>query len=303
MNYQDVTMSFFSIFSKSQPKSDLEKQIEFDGVDHAISRLTGVTLNKISTQAVAYQFVLEELESASIGNSLSKAFVKNSGVDSSEYKGAMGNSMTEVDGPEGPQQFLRFIGMQLSEPLRVQVSLGVVDGVMQHFSLGKYKKIKPSVDHNLFLKEIGVNVLAIISNNEVIYINEGSDYLYEIDSDGDAKLLGRSANLVLIDQATGFRLETFVAFNEEESYSLFTARIGMQERFNFLIQKLYGFYMKNIPILLSATGNYSSQYMYTYRVYKKESSLLLLNNSDDGVMITCHEILRGTGDQMKKIFW
>lgn len=296
-------MSFFNMFNKSQPKSDLEKQIELDGVEHAIHRLTEVTLNKIGSKEIAYQFILEELEGASMGNSLSKDFAKTSGINPIEYKGAMDNSMIEVDGPEGPQQFLRYIGMQLSESLRVQVSLGVVDGVMKHFSLGKYKGQKISVDHNLFLKEIGVNVLAIISNDEVIYINKESNQLYEIDSDGDAKLIGRSANMVLIDQATGARLETFVAFDEEESYALFTAKIGMQERFNFLIQNLYGFYAKNIPVLLNATSNYASQYIYTYRVYKKDGSLLFLNNSDQGVVINSDEILRGSGDQMKTIFW
>ena len=297
-------MSFFNMFNKSQPKSDLEKQIELDGVEHAIHRLTEVTLNKIGSKEIAYQFILEELEGASMGNSISKGFAKASGINPIEYKGAMDNSMIEVDGPEGPQQFLRYLGMQLSESLRVQVSLGVVDGVMKHFSLGKYKGQKISVDHNLFLKEIGVNVLAIISNDEVIYINKESNKLYEIDSDGDAKLIGRSAIMVLIDQATGARLETFVAFDEEESYALFTAKIGMQERFNFLIQNLYGFYAKNMPVLLNATtSNYASQYIYTYRVYKKDGSLLFLNNSDQGVVINSDKILRGSGDQMKTIFW
>lgn len=296
-------MSFFNIFNKSKPKSDLEKQIELDGVEHAIRRLTEVTLNKIGSKEIAYQFILEELEGASMGNSLSKDFAKTSGINPIEYKGAMDNSMIEVDGPEGPQQFLRYIGMQLSEPLRVQVSLAVVDGVMKKFALGKYKGQKISVDQNLFLKEIGVNVLAIISNDEVIYINKESNQLYEIDSDGDAKLIGRSANMVLIDQTTDTRLETFVAFDEEESYALFTAKIGMQERFNSLIQNLYGFYAKNIPTLLNATSNYASQYVYTYRVYKKDGSLLFLNNSDQGVVINNDEILRGSGDQMKTIFW
>lgn len=296
-------MSFFNMFNKSQPKSDLEKQIELDGVEHAIHRLTEVILNKIGSKEIAYQFILEELEGASMGNSISKGFAKASGINPIEYKGAMDNSMIEVDGPEGPQQFLRYLGMQLSESLRVQVSLGVVDGVMKHFSLGKYKEPKISVDHNLFLKEIGVNVLAIISNDEVIYINKESNKLYEVDSDGDAKLIGRSANMVLIDQTTGARLETFVAFDEEESYALFTAKIGMQERFNFLIQNLYGFYAKNMPVLLNATSNYASQYIYTYRVYKKDGSLLFLNNSDQGVVINSDKILRGSGDQMKTIFW
>lgn len=297
-------MSFFNMFKKSQPKSDLEKQIELDGVDHATRRLIEVTLKKIGSKAVAYQFILEELEAASMGNHLSKDFVKHSGISESEYKGAMDNSMTAVDGPDGPQQFLRFIGMQLSEPLNVQVSLKILDGVMQHFSIGKYKKLKTSVDYNLFLKEMGVNVLAIIADNKVFYINKESNQLYKIDSDGDAKLLGRSANLVLIDQTTGSKLETFVAFNEEESYSLFTAQIGMQERFNILIQNLYRFYMQNIPTLLNPnSGNYTSQYMYSYRVYKKEGSLLLLNNSEQGVAITDDQVVRGTGDQVKEFFW
>ena len=173
-------MSFFNMFkNKNQPKSDLEKQIELDGVDHAIERLTQVILKKIRTEAIAYQFVLEELEGASMGNSLSKDFVRKSGIGINEYKGAMDKSMTEVDGPDGPQQFLRYIGMQLSEPLRVQISLGVLEGVMKHFSFGSFKKIY-SNNVRLKLEQENSEIVAIAVNEKTIYINLKSEDLYPI---------------------------------------------------------------------------------------------------------------------------
>ena len=235
-------------------------------------------------------------------NRVSKDFVKNSGIESKEYMGAMDDSMDVVDGVDGPQQFLRHIGLNLSADLRVKVSLGILDGVMKHFSLGRYKNQKIYIAHS-FVEQTEVEILAIVSNNKVMYINQDSNHLYKIDKDGDYKLLGKVANIILIDQMTDARLETFVAFDEEEAYTLFTMKMGMEDRFNYLIQYIHAYYVKNIPNLLNPLANYATQYSYSFRVYKKNGHLCLLNNSEQGIVITEDTIFRGTGDQMREIFW
>ncbi len=70
-------------------------------------------MSRIASEDVAYQFILEELDGASQGNAAAQAFARNSGIPASTYSGALGNSNSEIDGPEGPQQLLLALSMQL----------------------------------------------------------------------------------------------------------------------------------------------------------------------------------------------
>jgi len=263
-------MAFFNMFTKqNQPKSDLEKQIEIDGVDHAIERLTEVTLKKIRTEAIAYQFVLEELEGASMGNSLSQDFVKKSGISINQYKGAMDNSMIEVDGPEGPQQFLRYIGMQLSEPLRVQISLGVVEGVMKHFSFGAFKQI-PLNNIRLRLEQENSEIVAVAVNEKILYINIKSEDLYPIVMQPDSRythnINGRAVVFCLIEKSTNKRVEIFLAVGEE------------YKNLQNLLDHSIALIVENFPNLVSYDKDYQ---ISTYdeedsRVMKKDDEMLVM---------------------------
>ena len=102
----------FGMFKKKQ-KSDLEKLIEKDGIEYAAKRFSEIILQKIPTTEIAYQFVLEEIEAASQGNDTAISFARNSGISPQEYKGSMMNSRPEVDGADGPQQFILALCMQL----------------------------------------------------------------------------------------------------------------------------------------------------------------------------------------------
>ena len=59
----------------------------------------------------------------------------------------MRNSRPEVDGPDGPQQFLLSLCMQLQPNIELVVLLRtkIVDNIMTHFSFGKYKKSNAEV--------------------------------------------------------------------------------------------------------------------------------------------------------------
>jgi hypothetical protein len=49
------------------------------------------------------------------GNAEAQAFVRSTGIPASEYNGAMSRSWPEIDGPDGPQQLLVQICMQLGD--------------------------------------------------------------------------------------------------------------------------------------------------------------------------------------------
>ena len=157
----------FGMFKKKQ-KSDLEKLIEKDGIEYAAKRFSEIILQKMPTEEIAYQFVLEEIEAASQGNDTAISFARNSGISPKEYKGAMRNSRPDVDGPDGPQQFILALCMQLQSNVDLVVDLRtkIVDNVMRTLSFGKYKGQKSSsLKGGIRLQEAEVDILFVVNNN------------------------------------------------------------------------------------------------------------------------------------------
>ena len=131
-------------FFRKQEKSEVQKLIEQDGLEQATQRFAEVISFQgeylLNNKERAYQFILEEIEAASLGNEEAIRFALDSGIPSSEYKDAMKRSRPEIDGKAGPQQFLSIITTQLSpdRDLMVKFRTKIVDKVMKHFNLGKY---------------------------------------------------------------------------------------------------------------------------------------------------------------------
>ena len=98
---------------------------------------------KIYSKELAEKFVLEELDAASKGDSYAKAFVKNSGVDESKYKGSMLRYDENVDEDEVEELellFRSFIFKIDNSINRTIISLKVVDKIMQRWEIGKYSR-------------------------------------------------------------------------------------------------------------------------------------------------------------------
>ncbi len=128
----------FDLFRK---KTQVEKLIVDDGIEHATDRFVQIIAQKLPTRQVAYRFILEELDGASKGNAASQRFARESGIASAEYLGALSRSTPEVDGPEGPQQLLLGLSLQISD--RDQMAdfrCKIDDKIMQSFQLGKYSQ-------------------------------------------------------------------------------------------------------------------------------------------------------------------
>ena len=120
--------------------NEFEELVRNSGVESASIWLSQQVMKKINSYEVALQFVLEEIEAASDGNDAAVRFVENSGFNPSEYKEAMSNSFDEVDGENGPQQFLLSAVLMIQDvDLMVSLRITTVDKIMQHWNLGKYK--------------------------------------------------------------------------------------------------------------------------------------------------------------------
>lgn len=121
--------------------------IEQYGIDSTAELLAEYVNQKIPSEEVAIQFVLEELEAASQGNELAKIFAENSGFDEDDYIGAMYNSFEEVDGEDGPQQEILNLCMMLypDQDLMADLRIKTVDNIMKYWKLGKYSPINETV--------------------------------------------------------------------------------------------------------------------------------------------------------------
>lgn len=155
------------------------------GIDKTAEMLAEYINQKIQSEDVAMQFVLEELEAASQGNHHARQFVLSSGFDEDDYKGAMYNSFEEVDGEDGPQQEILNLCMMLypNQELMAELRIKTVDHIMKIWELGKYAAIDKMLrlvdivekKHNL--KE---GVFGNISNDLNDAISEDTDILLKM---------------------------------------------------------------------------------------------------------------------------
>ncbi len=131
--------------NRSQEHINYENQVREDGVEYASKRIVDLLNEKITSQDLAKQFVLEELDAARNGNEYAKFFSKNSGFKSYEYVGAI--NRTKWEGDESELEHIQlFVREAFFLPIRdidlmVKLSTAVVDKVMQKWELGKYQII------------------------------------------------------------------------------------------------------------------------------------------------------------------
>lgn len=132
--------------------NEMQKTIQEHGIDRTAELIAEYINEKIPSEDVAVQFILEELEAASEGNESAKIFAQTSGFDEDDYLGAMKNSFEEVDGPDGPQQEILNLCMMLYPDQRLMTELRIktVDLIMKDWKLGKYA----SVDENMRLIDV-----------------------------------------------------------------------------------------------------------------------------------------------------
>lgn len=118
---------------------DVEGVISEVGFERAVRIYANLIRERIANDRVRWQFLLEELEGASHGNAYARDFVRSIGVPESEYRGAIGRSFPEVDGPGGPQQLLRALCMQLisDQDLMVRFTIAIVTEIFHDHEMDR----------------------------------------------------------------------------------------------------------------------------------------------------------------------
>ncbi|WP_156955302.1 hypothetical protein [Polaromonas glacialis] len=111
-------------------------------IDLAAVKLIHIIESKKDSKKVALQFILEELDAAKDASSFIKDRIKSFYINESEYSGALNKSWDNVDGRDGPQQFLLLLTMALSERVGIEaaaiVRISIVEYILHHYKLGRY---------------------------------------------------------------------------------------------------------------------------------------------------------------------
>lgn len=155
------------------------------------------------------------------------------------------------------------------------------------------------------LDQAEVDVMFILKGNKTLYINEQSSHLFSLDKDGDRKLNGRIVHYIFSPQRGGDKVEIFIAFDEDDSYTMFTLRANLEERLNFVTQAVFSFFENHkITGVFEPGIPYATQYQYTFKLYEKDNRYFMLNNSrSQAFLVDSSGILRDDVDSIITEFW
>ena len=165
-------------------QNEMIEAIKEHGIDSTANMLAEYVNQKIVSEDVAMQFVLEELEVASQGNEMVKIFASTSGFDEDDYMGAMLNSFEEVDGANGPQQEILNLCMMLypDQNLMAELRIKTVDNIMKEWKLGKYS----AVNEEMKL----IDIIQQTNNlDDGVFANINNDLNESITQDNDVMIL------------------------------------------------------------------------------------------------------------------
>ena len=166
-----------------------------------------------------------------------------------------------------------------------------------------------NINGGIRLNEAEVDVMFIVKNNQVIYINDSVSHLFKVDKDGDKKLDGRIVKFDYKAKNNNL-IEVFIAFDESDSYTMFTMGAPVSERFNYVAKAvLEYFYERDIQNVFIFTEEYELQFEHAFKLYEKNQRYFMVNNSQSkSFIIEKNKILksydRGNSvDRLKELFW
>lgn len=132
----------FGMFKNKKTKSHLAIKIESQGLDQVTTEVVGGLIRQLSGAGYLYNFILAELDGASMGNEKARKFARESGIQESEYKGQHQFEHPLIDGPSGAKTIMdtACLGMLDQQDLVVDFRLMTLDKLMRQVKVGKYDK-------------------------------------------------------------------------------------------------------------------------------------------------------------------
>ena len=286
-------------------------QLAADGKEHFSKRWAEVLFDQALNNDTekSQQFIYEEIKELEEMGGIHQEYALNCGVEYTKFSKVSELYNTEV-------AFLMFKSLLccFSRDFKkmFEVRIAILDKlikIVNDNSLFKETEsftsdsIKINFNGRMHLSKAEVDIMFVVKNGNVMYINNDAGDLYEIDNDGDMKLDGRVVNFVFKSPAE--TIEIFVAFDDLDSYSMFTANIGRDERLHHVAQAIFQFMGSHgIDNVFSLVERYSTQYYYTFKLYKKSTMHLLINNSQSQAYLISEGVYKSEDvDAIKAEFW
>jgi hypothetical protein len=149
----------------------------------------------------------------------------------------------------------------------------------------KAQPIPNTIDKSMdmHLKEAEVDVVAIVKNSHVMYINEHLDRLFRNSSRG--KFDGRVVKFNFKGMEDSSSIDIFVAFDDQDAFTMFTLNMGRGERFNYVSQALMT-YFNEIGIassIFAPNTQYATQQEYAYKLFKEDYGYYMINNGGNKI--------------------
>ena len=241
-----------------------------DGEEYFCKRFSEVIFQSYLSEdkQLTKYFILEEINELSELGGRALEFSINSGFDPADYRGI-------EDSSETAKAFILFkcilCCFSLDKELMLSIRLRILKNLINIISTSQKTNPAPTSQipfgHCIYLDDADVHIMFVVKNDKTIYINKDSDHLFTLDSDGDKKLDGRIVNITFSDSSMHDVIEVFVAFDDSDSYTLFTLRLMFQERLDYVCKSVYQYFSENYPdtVFSRNVNGYSSQYIYTFK--------------------------------------
>ncbi|WP_350603305.1 hypothetical protein [Pseudoalteromonas sp. SMN1298-MNA-CIBAN-0114] len=306
MALQNIERIKLFLSFEEQNGDKIRGQLASDGFEHFTTRWAEVLSNthlKNDLNAIKH-FVNEEIKELEEMGGVHQEYALNCGINHSEFVNVTETSSTK-------QAFVFFKGILCCFSRDPQKMFEIRTTILNKLiSISNFSKTVSNISNQkinynggMRLVEAEVDIMFIVKSGEVMYVNNETSHLYETDKDGDMKLDGRVVNFIFKD--SNEVIEIFVAFDDQDSYSMFTMNMARDERLNYVAQAIFQFMgQNNITNVFSATATYSSQYHYAFKLYKKNDKHFMVNNNQSQAYLISENIYKNNNaDDIKSEFW
>ena len=126
------------------------------------------------------------------------------------------------------------------------------------------------------LEEAEVDFLFLCEGANVKFVSMYVESLF----DADQRFNGRVVKFSYTGENSNHELTAFIAFDESEAWSLFTARMGLTERLDYVDKAVFEVLRsRDSPARINLNEIYNSNFEYTYRLFKEENYGYLMVNA------------------------
>ena len=249
-------------FRKTRKQQEFEEQLQRDGVRNLIDKTFETVNDTIFSKELAIKFVLQELDIAQHGDTISQNFVSNSGFEPIHYQGALEKfKENEHELAIIELVFSDFLEKISNKKLLSETTITLLDKIMKHWEIGKYsieEPIQEKIDISPRVEEVIEE--KVIQNSDItplVYDTQTVNHLMEEYSDIIKNIIRGQHNrreqprikefkehMSIAGEAGNPIAMVFCCFYKQEQSSMLPVPISKmsQESIKFFIEILDTFY-------------------------------------------------------------